>query len=151
MSPEAVVSRICTEFSGVVPKSTWGETSLFYNPEKKLPNGIYFCTLKEKDGEHDQASNLNREAVFRLGIGLPSKTYISLFGEKPPRPTKGGIVSTGHDFTLLNELTPHPVYAWMGWVQILSPTENTLGQLWPLLRTAYAQAIEKFDKKTARK
>ena len=81
MSPDALIGRICTDFSGVIPKSSWGETSLFYNPGNTLPNGIYFCTIKEKDGEHDQASNLNREGVFRLAIGLPSKTYIRLFGE----------------------------------------------------------------------
>lgn len=150
MSPEAVISRICAEFSGVVPKSSWGETSLFYNPEKTLPNGVYFCTIKEKDGAHDQASHLNRGGVFRLAIGLPPETYRSLFGEKPPRPAKGGVVSTGHDFTLLNELTPHPVYAWMGWVQILSPTAEKFEHISPFLRSAYAQAVEKFAKKTAR-
>ena len=151
MTPELVVSKICSEFSGVVPKSSWGETSLFYNPEQMLPNGVYFCTIKEKDGENDKASNLNRKEVFRLAIGLPTKTYISLFGAKPPRPAKGSIVSTGHDFTALDKLTPHPVYAWMGWVQVLSPTEETFEQVLPLLREAHNKAREKFSKKTGRK
>jgi len=146
MTPEAIINRICAEFSGVVPKSSWGETSLFYNPEQALPNGVYFCTIKEKDGENDSASNLNREQVFRLAVGLPAKTYISIFGSKPPRPAKGGIVSTGHNFTVLNELTPHPVYAWMGWVQVLSPTEETFEQVLPLLQKAHAKASEKFNK-----
>lgn len=151
MTPEAIINRICTEFSGVVPKSSWGETSLFYNPEQVLPNGVYFCTIKEKDGENDSASNLNREQAFRLAIGLPAKTYISMFGPKPPRPAKGGIVATDHNFTVLNELMPHPVYAWMGWVQVLSPTEETFEQVLPLLQEAYARASEKFNKKTTRK
>lgn len=150
MTPEAIINRICTEFSGVIPKISWGETSLFYNPEQVLPSGVYFCTIKEKDGENDSASYLNREQVFRLAIGLPTKTYISMFGPKPPRPAKGGIVSTGHNFTVLNELTPHPVYAWMGWVQVLSPTEETFEQVLPLLQAAYARASEKFNKKTTR-
>jgi len=29
---EDIVARITNEFEGVVPKSSWGETSLFYNP-----------------------------------------------------------------------------------------------------------------------
>lgn len=149
MTPDAVVRRICAEFDGVVPKSSWGETSLFYNPGKLLPNGVYFCTIKEKDGENDKASALDRDQVFRLAIGLPIETYISLFGAKPPRPAKGGIVSTGHDFTLLNELMPHPVYAWMGWVQVLSPTEETFDRILPLVKEAHAASVEKFRKKTA--
>ncbi|MEL6552799.1 MAG: DUF6194 family protein [Cyanobacteria bacterium J06621_11] len=148
MTPNAVVHKICAEFEGVVPKSSWGETSLFYNPENLLPNGVYFCTIKEKDGANDKASQLNREGVFRLAIGLPPKTYVSLFGSKPPRPAKGGIVPTGHDFTLLNELTPHPIYAWMGWVQVLSPREETFAQILPLLKEAYSTSVDKFIKKT---
>lgn len=147
MTPESIINRICTEFSGVIPKSSWGETSLFYNPERRLPNGVYFCTLKEKDGENDSASDLNRKDIFRLSIGLPTETYISLFGTKPSRPAKGGIVSTRHDFTALNEIMPHPIYAWMGWVQILSPTEETFEQVLPLLKEAHIKASEKFRKK----
>ena len=64
MTPESVLNKICDEFSGVVPKPSWGETSLFYNPRKLLPNGVYFCTIKEKDGENDKASDLNRENMF---------------------------------------------------------------------------------------
>ncbi|MEO0771415.1 MAG: DUF6194 family protein [Cyanobacteria bacterium J06649_4] len=151
MTPNAIVREICTQFDGVIPKSSWGETSLFYNPEQLLPNGVYFCTIKEKDGENDKASRLNRDGVFRLAIGLPTKTYASLFGAKPPRPAKGGIVSTGHDFTLLDELMPHPIYAWMGWVQVLSPREETFAQILPLLKEAHSVSIEKFRKKTAGK
>ncbi|MEL7070975.1 MAG: DUF6194 family protein [Cyanobacteria bacterium J06581_3] len=151
MTPEAIINRICTEFSGVVPKSSWGETSLFYNPGKVLPSGIYFCTVKEKDGENDKASNLDRENVFRLAIGLQKERYVSLFGEKPPRPGKGSVVTTGHDFTKLNELMPHPVYAWMGWVQVLSPTVETFEKILPLLKEAHAASVQKFDKKTSSK
>lgn len=103
------------------------------------------------DGENDSASDLNREGVFRLAIGLPSKTYTGLFGAKPPRPAKGGIVSTGHDFTVVNELMPHPIYAWMGWIQVLSPTEETFDQVLPLLKEAHAKASEKFSQKTGSK
>ncbi|MEL6940560.1 MAG: DUF6194 family protein [Cyanobacteria bacterium J06598_1] len=149
MTPEAIVRDICAEFNGVVPKSSWGETSLFYNPGNLLPNGVYFCTIKEKDGENDKASQLSREGIFRLAIGLPKKTYVSLFSAKPPRPKKGGIVSTGHDFTRLNELMPHPIYAWMGWVQVLSPTTETFTQILPLIQEAHTAAVEKFKKKTA--
>lgn len=149
MKPEEIVTRLATRLSGVIPKSSWGETALFYNPNATLPNGVYFCTIKEHDGEKDRASNLNRDGVFRLAIGLPSPTYVRLFGAKPPRPAKGGVVRSGHDFTELNRLMPHPIYAWMGWVQILSPTRATFEELQPLLEEAHRAARTKFEKKIA--
>ena len=144
-----ITNKICSELSGVVPKSSWGETALFYNPGKVLPNGVYFCTIKEKDGANDRASNLNREGVFRLAIALNSQTYFSLFGEKPKRSVKGGVVSTGHDFTILNELMPHPIYAWMCWAQILSPTTEKFAEILPLIIEAHSAAANKFEQKTA--
>ena len=97
MTPEEIIQYVCKSLSGVVPKASWGETSLFYNPGGVLPNGVYFCTLKQRDGENDKASNLDRKEVFRVAIGLKPNTYVRLFGQKPARPSKGGIVATNHD------------------------------------------------------
>ena len=149
MTPEEIIQFICDHLPGLIPKASWGETSLFYNPERILPNGVYFCTIKQQDGENDQASNLDRASVFRVAIGLPPKTYDRLFGQKPVRPSKGEIVMTGHDFTALNELMPHPIYAWMSWVQILSPSRDKFEEIFPLIEEAHQEAVKKFEKKTA--
>lgn len=146
-----VIERIVSDFEGVVPKSSWGETSMFYNPGKLLPNGVYFCTLKEQNGENDKASDLNREGTFRLSIGVSKATYEGLFGNKPKRPAKGGIIDTGHDFTALNELMPHPIYGWMSWVQVLNPSKSTFESIIPLIAEAHSNAVIKFNKKTANK
>jgi len=53
-------------------------------------------------------------------------------------------VNTGHDFAALDVLTPHPVYAWMGWVQILSPTASRYAQVRPLIEEAHRLAVAKF-------
>jgi hypothetical protein len=42
---------------------------------KILPKGIYFATIKEKDGPNDKASELNRANVYRLSTCV-SKTYL---------------------------------------------------------------------------
>ena len=147
MTAEAVIQRILQEFQGLAPKATWGETSLFYNPNETLTNGVYFATIKEHDGENDKASQLDREGVFRLSFGIPTTTYEQLFGPRPPRPGKGGIVLMSHDFTALNELMPHPVYAWMGWVQVLTPTDQTMRGLTPLLTEAYDKARTGFTRR----
>lgn len=151
LQPEEIVAKIVNEFDGVIPKSTWGETSLFYNPGKILPNGVYFCTIKEKNGDNDKASELDRPGVFRLSIGISNTTYEKRFGTKPKRPAKGCIINTGHDFSLVDELMPHPVYGWMSWVQVLSPKQSTFGDLMPLINEAYSNAVAKFNKKTANK
>ena len=149
MNPSEIAEAIVSRLPGIVPKTSWGETALFYNPDKLLPNGVYFCTIKDHDGENDRSSNLNREGIFRVAIGLNAETYVRLFGPKPSRPEKGGIVNSGHDFTRINELMPHPVYAWMGWAQILSPSRERFDEILPLIAEAHTVAMEKFNKKTA--
>ena len=151
MQPKDIVEKIVNEFSGVVPKASWGETSLFYNPGQLLPNGVYFCTIKEKDGDNDKASNLDREGVYRLSIGVGKESFESLFGARPKRPSKGGIIDTEHEFTECNILMPHPIYGWMSWVQILNPSESKFKEIFSLISESHASAVSKFNKKTANK
>jgi Family of unknown function (DUF6194) len=150
MSPIEIVTDICERLDGVVPKASWGETSMFYNPGQALPNGVYFCTIKEHDGANDKSSNLDRDDVFRVAIGLRRESYHRLFGAQPARPEKGGIVETDDDFAALNTLMPHPIYAWMGWAQILSPNIETYAEVFPLIQEAHAIAVTKFNKKVVR-
>lgn len=145
MTPDDVLAALETTFAGLAPKATWGETSLFYNPDGVLPNGVYFCTIKERDGANDRASQLDRPGVFRLALGLPPGRYEQMFGPRPARPPKGGVVLTADDFTATDVLMPHPVYAWMGWVQVLSPSAATFAEMQQLLADAYALAVEKYD------
>jgi hypothetical protein len=151
MTPDEIINKVTNNFRGVVPKKSWGETSLFYNPDNKLPNGVYFCTIKEKDGKNDTSSNLMRSDIFRLSIGVSKETYVEHFGEKPPRPQKGCIVNTGHDFTKTNILLPHPVYAWMSWVCVLSPSNEVFEKIYPLIVEAHNNVIKKFNKKIQKK
>jgi hypothetical protein len=151
MTPTEIVHEICARFGGLVPKASWGETALFYNPGGLLVHGVYFCTLKQHDGANDRASHLDREGVFRVAIGLTPASYASMFGNKPARPAKGACAATGHDFTALNRLMPHPVYAWMGWAQILSPSRDRFEELLPLIALSHGAAVDKFNRKTAAK
>lgn len=145
VTPETVLAELETKFAGLAPKAAWGETSLFYNPDRVLPNGVYFCTIKERDGANDRASQLDRPGVFRLALGLRPARYEQMFGPPPARPPKGGVVMTADDFTATDVLMPHPVYAWMGWVQVLSPSEATFAEMQQLFADAYALALEKYD------
>ena len=150
MEPLDVIDHLTARFDGLAPKASWGETSLFYNPGHALANGVYFCTIKDHDGLNDTASHLNRLGVFRLALGLPVRRYEALFGSRPERPPKGATVATGHDFTRLDALMPHPIYAWMGWVQVLSPSAVTFDSMQPLFVESFGEAVRKFDRSRAR-
>jgi hypothetical protein len=70
MKPPAIINDLCATLDGVVLNSSWGETARFYNPGRTLPSGVYFSTIKERDGENARASLLTRDGVFRVSIGV---------------------------------------------------------------------------------
>lgn len=147
MKPDETINTLLNNYAGVVVMSAWGESSLFYNPNRILPRGVYFVTIKEKDGENDKVSNLTREGIFRLSIGVSKSTYIEHFGRPPSRPAKGKVIEGSWNFTETNKLLPHPVYAWMGWVAVNSPTRETFDSLSPLFDSAYQKALLSFKKR----
>lgn len=149
MDVVSITEYIESTFADIHIVTAWGETSFFYNPNRKLPRGIYFVTIKEKNGHNDRASNLDRSEVFRLNIGISKLTYRSLFGQQPSRPQAGGVIDTGHDFAALDQLFPHPVYGWMSWVAVLNPSATTFEDVKPLLSEAYGLAVAKFINRTS--
>jgi hypothetical protein len=146
MDPEEVSRYIASNYDGVevqvasretgALEVAWGDSFFFYNPDdldegRKFP----FATIVTKDYEgFDSASDLNREGVYRLNIGLSRQTYETLFPD--PR--------TEHDFKALDQLMPHPVYGPNHWVSVLNPGDETLARLTPLLTEAYERAIRRY-------
>lgn len=147
MKSDEILQYCLENLNGTVLVNSWGEKGIFYNPNNTLKRGIYILTVKEKDGENDKSSNLNRENVYRINIGVRKKTFIDMFGEIPKRPSKGCIVNMEYDFASINSIIPHPVYAWMSWICCISPTEKTFNELKPLIQEAYEYAKEKYEKK----
>lgn len=147
ISVEDILRNIEETFPGLRCINTWGETSFFYNPNNVLKRGVYFCTIKEKDGENDAASNLNREGVFRVNFGISPRSFLHLFNQKPIRPQKGGIIAGNYDFTELNSLMPHPVYGWGNWVAILNPSGASWENVQPLLNEGYELAVKRYQKR----
>ena len=145
---ETIHSFLVEELSGIVPLPTWGEVSYFYNPGRRLKRGTYLATIKEKDGENDRGSHLDRPGVWRLNIGVAKSTYQRMFGPPPPRPGKGAVIEGPWDFTQLDQVMPHPVYGWMGWIAVLSPSAPTWSNCQTLIRDAHDRARLAFAKRT---
>ena len=132
---------------GVVPKAAWGETSYFYNPGHRFERGTYFATIKDHDGANDRASRLDRPGVWRLNMGVAKERYVALFGPPPPRPDRARTIEGDWDFTMLDTITPHPVYGWMGWIAVLNPSASTWARCRPLIESAHGRARATFDKR----
>ena len=87
----------------------------------------------------------------KLVVGIVTSSdlfhcFVEMFSTVPARPSKGGIVDMKYDFSATNQILPHPVYAWMGWICILNPSEQTFTKIKPLIQEAYEYAKEKFKK-----
>lgn len=135
-----IENYILNNFEDVHPLNNWGEKSFFLNPKKQLKRGTYFTTLKEKDGENDKSSFLDRENVFRLNMGVTKECYLSLFAEIPERPAKGCFIRGDYNFQELNRILPHPIYAWMGWISVLNPDSKIFESCKDLLNNSYNKA-----------
>jgi hypothetical protein len=123
-SPEVVVAYIV---------ETWPETDVveamnawFFSldPEKHWPN---YATLVTTD-EHDDASNLSRPGAFRLNMGVDRETFERVAAAAGSAP----------DYTAVDRVMPHPVYAAQRWICIVNPSEPTFREVvMPLLRIAH--------------
>ena len=147
MIPDDILSYCLSNLQDVVLVESWGERGIFYNPHNMLKRGIYVLTIKEKDGAHDKASMLDREHIYRINVGLRKETFIKLFGYLPKSPKAGEVVDMEFDFTTTNTIMPHPVYAWMGWICVLNPSNETFDDFKAMIQESYIFAKEKFAKR----
>jgi hypothetical protein len=128
MDASAVLQYINESLEGLDVVEANGDHFFFYDPGRDLPkvHRFPFATLVTSD-RYDQFSNLNREGVYRLNVGVGKETFRSLFPD----------ASTTHDFTALDRLMPHPVYGNMYWLCVLSPSDATFDRIKPLLVEAH--------------
>jgi hypothetical protein len=72
-------------------------------------------------------SDLARDGVYRLNIGLGKESFQRLVGPM-----------ADPDYAAFDRLMPHPVYARQRWVGILNPSHDTVRELvLPLLTEAH--------------
>jgi hypothetical protein len=151
MEPEELLTDLLRFDTGLRRQPYYGERSIFYNPGDAAPLGAIFASIKDRDGPNDQAARLSRQGVYRLAFCLTPDRFAERFGQPPRRPPTGGLLDlAGYDLTRWGELMPHPVYAWMRWVQILSPSRPQYQSLKPLLAESL-EAVKAKGAKTKRR
>jgi hypothetical protein len=131
IEPDAIIAALLELDPDLRLEAYYSERSVFYNPGGAAPLGVIFASLKDHDGPNDESSRLSRPSVYRFAFQLTRTAFADRFGAVPARPPRGGVIALDFDPAALNQLTPHPIYAWMRWVQILSPTPQQLDALRP--------------------
>jgi hypothetical protein len=125
------------------PAAAWGDSFFFYDPEDDIPADRRFpfatVVVKDYDG-FDTASNLNRPGVFRLNIGVGRARFKDVIGYPP---VEHAAHQAEFDYSVLDQLLPHPVYAAQAWVSILNPGEVTEDQARALIVDAHTRAVER--------
>lgn len=149
IEPAEIVAALLELDSDLRVEPYYSEQAIFYNPGGAAPLGVIFASIKDHDGPNDQASRLSRPGVYRLAFALAPEAYATRFGDVPVRPPRGGVVALEFDPAALNRLGPHPVYAWMRWVQILSPTRRQFAALRPLLEESLSLAQARWQRRRA--
>jgi len=124
------------------PAVAWGDSFFFYDPEGDTPadRRLPFATIVTQDYQgFDTASNLDRPGVFRLNVAVGRARFQELLDYPPDAHAD----QAGIDYTALDRVLPHPVYATQGWVSILNPGEATGEMARSLLVDAHARAADR--------
>ena len=99
-----------------------------------------FVTIANTDQEFDNVSNLDREGVFRINIGLSRGTFNELVGDYDPEDI---------DYSELDVVLPHPDYAKQLFVCILSPTGENEALTKELIKEAHSIAAARLERKSS--
>jgi hypothetical protein len=151
---EAEIIRALADLPGVVvvvaseengaPEVAWGDSFFFYDPDNADPGNrrLPFATVVTKDYPgFDTASDLDRPGVFRLNLAVGRDHFNELFGFAPDEFAER---QTGFDFTALDRIIPHPVYARQAWVSALVPGADSEKQVQELIGHAYERARRRY-------
>ena len=136
-TPDEIRTWITTTYPDTVVAEAMGAT-FFSLDDKHWPN---FATIVTTD-EHDMGSpsNLARDGVFRLNIGVGKTTFERLFAE-----------TRDVDHARIDTLIPHPVYAKQRWIAILNPSRQSFEDLIkPLIAEAHARLAKEWHRQLGR-
>jgi hypothetical protein len=98
-----------------------------------------FVTIANADNEWDSVSNLDRDGVFRVNIGVGRETFDQLIGKS--------FESEPLDYSALNTFLPHPEYAKQNFICILNPEGENVEKIKELISEAHAIAAKRAGRK----
>lgn len=126
------------------PEVAWGDSFFYDNPDQDIPvdKRLPFATIVTKDHKgFDEASNVDRDGVFRLNVSVGRHRFEELIGHPPARHSEH---AADFDYTTSDNVFPHPVYAQQAWISILSPGERTSDHARALITEAHRRAAARY-------
>ena len=108
---QSEVEAFVAKLDNVQQEENFGYIFFFVGDDHRLP----FVSIGHSDNDFDTVSNLNREGVFRINIGVSKETYESLLAETD---------SENVDYSVLDLFLPHPHYSKQHFVCILNPSQK---------------------------
>ena len=132
---EAELEAFITELPDVQREENFGYAFFFVGDDHRLA----FVTIGTSDNDFDKVSNLNREGVFRVNIGVSKETYAKIVG----RPASDDI-----DYSVLDVFLPHPHYARQNFLCILNPVGDNAETTKRLIEEAHSIAGARWRRKS---
>jgi hypothetical protein len=128
------VEAFVTGMENVQREDNYGYVFFFVGDDHRLS----FVTIANSDNEWDSVSNLSREGVFRVNIGVSRETFKSLIIKPDDAPV---------DYSVLNTFLPHPEYAQQNFVCILNPSGENIEITKKLIEEAHSIATRRLERK----
>ena len=134
---QSEVEAFVSNLDNVQRDDSYGYAMYFVGDEHLVP----FVSVASSDNEYDSVSNLNREGVYRINIGVGRETFDTLVGN---------MKSEDIDYAALDVLMPHPEYAKQHFVCILNPSGDNEAYTKELIVEAHSLATSRLERKTNR-
>jgi hypothetical protein len=133
---QADVEAFVAQLEDVQSTVSFGYTFYFVGDDHRLP----FVTIAASDNEYDRVSQLDREGVFAINIGVSRTTFDGLFT---------GVGGASPDYAALNVVMPHPDYAKQHFVRILNPSGDNADVTKHLIVEAHSIAATRLRRRRA--
>lgn len=124
---QSEVEDFVTKLEMVQREENFGYSFFFVGDDHRLP----LVSISDSDNEYDKVSNLDREGVFRVNIGISRPTFQSMFADAN---------SENIDYSVLDVFLPHPEYAKQHFVCILNPSQANEDLTKKLIVEAHSKA-----------
>lgn len=129
------VESFIAGLANVQREDNFGYAFFFVGDDYRIP----FVSISDSDNDYDRVSNLDRDGVFRINIGVSRETYDTLF----PGPAAPDL-----DYSVLDTFLPHPEYARQHFICILNPLQRNTEATRRYIVEAHALATARLSRKS---
>ena len=134
---QSEVAAFVEQLENVQREENFGYSFFFVGDDHLVP----FVSIADSDNEYDSVSNLNREGVFRINIGVSRETFQSLFAASS---------SENIDYSVLNTFLPHPEYAKQNFICILNPSDENIEITQQFITESHSIAASRLNRRTSK-